>query len=110
MEDDVPPLQVTTDWLQYQLKAILSKQDDMENRLHHCNLRFVGLPEGSEGLDPPSFLENLLITNFGREAFSSTFVVERAHRLVTRPPPPGAPPHTFIAKLLNYRDHLAPYS
>lgn len=37
-------------------------------------------------------------------AFSSTFVVERAHHLAAKPPPAGAPPRTFIAKLLNYRD------
>lgn len=76
----------------------------MENRLSRCNLRFVGLPERSEGSDPPTFLENLLITTFDREAFSFTFVVEHAHRLAERPPPSGAPPRPFIAKLLNYRD------
>lgn len=32
------------------------------------------------------------------------FVVERAHRMPARPPPQGAPPRTFIAKLLNYKD------
>lgn len=104
VEDDISPLQVTTERLQYQLNVALSKQDDMENRLRRCNLRFVGLPEKAEGSDPPTFLENLLINNYGREAFSSTFVVERAHRLAARPPAPGAPPRTFIAKLLNYRD------
>lgn len=104
VEDGVHPLQVTTEQLQYQLIAVLSKQDDMENRLRRCNLRFVGLPERSEGTGPPTFLENLLIKMFGREAFSSTFVVERAHCLSAKPPPNGAPPCTFIAKFLNYRD------
>lgn len=101
-EDDIHPLQITTE--QHQLNAVLSKQDDMENRLRRCNLRFVGLPERSEGADPPTYLENLLIKTFGRDAFSSTFVVERAHRLAAKPPPAGAPPRTFIAKFLNYRD------
>lgn len=104
VEDDIHPLQISTEQLQHQLSTVLSKQDEMENRLRRCNLRFVGLPEKAEGTDPPTFLENLLIQTFGREAFSSTFVVERAHRLAARPPLAGAPPRTFIAKLLNYRD------
>lgn len=104
VEDDLHPLQISTEQLQHQLSMVLSKQDEMENRLRRCNLRFVGLPEKSEGADPPTFLENLLIKTFGREAFSSTFVVERAHRLAARPPPARAPLRTFIAKLLNYRD------
>lgn len=61
VEDEMPPLQQATDHIQQQLHSILSKQDDMENRLRRCNLRFVGLPEGS---DPPAFLENLLISTF----------------------------------------------
>lgn len=43
VDDEIPPLQVTTERLQYQLNAVLSKQDDTENRLRRCNLRFVGL-------------------------------------------------------------------
>lgn len=107
MEDQLPPLQVTTECLQHQLNAVLAKQDDMENRLRRCNLHFVGIPEGSEGTDAPSFLENLLTTTFGRAEFSTSFVVERAHRLAAKPPPPGAPPRTFIAKMLNFRDQDA---
>lgn len=52
-EDEMPPLQVTTERLQHQLNAVLAKQDDMENHLRRCNLQFVGLPEGAEGIDPP---------------------------------------------------------
>lgn len=79
----------------------------MENRLRRCNLRFVGLPEGLEGPDPPSFLENLLVNTFGRAEFSTSFVVERTHRLAPKPLPQGAPPRTFIAKMLNFRDRDA---
>lgn len=55
VEDDIPPLQITTEQLQHQLNVVLSKQDEMENRLRHCNLRFVGLPERLEGNRPPLF-------------------------------------------------------
>lgn len=56
VEDDMHPLQVTTEQLQHQFHTVLVKQDDMKNRLRRCNLRFVGLPEGSEGTDPLRFL------------------------------------------------------
>lgn len=107
VEDAIPPLQTTSERMQYQINQLLAKQDDMENRLRRCNLRFIGLPEGTEGKDPTTFLEQLLITTYGREAFSPTFAVERAHRMPARPPPQGAPPRTFIAKLLNYKDRDA---
>lgn len=107
VEDSVPPLQISTERIQHQLNAVLAKQDDMENRLRRCNLRFVGLPEGAEGSDPSTFLENLLTSTFGRAEFSTSFVVERAHRLASRPPPQGAPPRTFIAKMLNFWDRDA---
>lgn len=51
-EDELHPLQVTTEQLQHQLHMVLAKQDDMENSLRRCNLRFVGIPEGSGGTDP----------------------------------------------------------
>lgn len=60
MEDEIPPLQVTTERLQHQLNSVLGKQDDMENRHCHCNLRFVGLTERAEGPDPPCSLRTCL--------------------------------------------------
>lgn len=104
VEDALPPLQVGTDRMQLQINQLFAKQDDMENRLRRCNLRFIGLPEGAEGKDPTNFLEHLLVNTYGREAFSPLLAVERAHCMPARPPPPGAPPRTFIAKLLNYKD------
>lgn len=53
MEDSLPLLQNSMGDLQFQVSQLLQKQDDIENRLRHCNLRFVGLPEGVEGKDPP---------------------------------------------------------
>lgn len=50
------------------------------------------------------YVERLLITLFGREAFLQVLIVERAHRSLTNRSPPGAPPRPIIVKLLNYRD------
>lgn len=107
VEDTLHPLQNTQEDMQRQLQQLAQKQDDLENRTRRSNLRFIGLPEGSEGTDPATFLEQLLIKTYGREAFSTSFVVERAHRMPARRPPEGAPPRTFIAKLLNFRDRDA---
>lgn len=106
-EDTLYPLQHSQEDLQRQVQQLAQKQDDLENRARRSNLRFIGLPEGSEGSDPATFLEKLLIATYGRDAFSATFVVERAHRMPARCPPEGAPPRTFIAKLLNLRDRDA---
>lgn len=72
----IHPLQHTNDNVQCQLQQLSAKQDDMENRLRCCNLRFIGLPEKAEGTDSADFLENLVITTYGREAFSIMFAVE----------------------------------
>lgn len=51
--------------------------------------------------------QKLLCDTYGREAFSPIFVIECAHRMTGRPPPAVAPPRTFIAKFLNFRDRDA---
>lgn len=86
-----------------EIQQLLLKQDDLENRARRNNLRFIGLPEGAEGASPATFLEELLVTTYGRAEFSQAFIVERVHRMPAKKPPPGAPPRVFIAKFLNYR-------
>lgn len=93
VEDVIPPLQTSSNRMQRQIDQLFSKQDEMKNRLRRCNLRFIGLPEGAEGKDPSTFLEQLLITAYGREAFSATLaVVERGLAcqpdLLHQEPPP----------------------
>lgn len=70
VEDVLLPLQAGSDRMQRQINQLLAKQDDMENQLRRCNLRFIGLPQRAEGKDPTTFLEQLLITTYGRDAFS----------------------------------------
>lgn len=106
-EDRLYPLQHSQEDLQRQVQQLAQKQDNLENRTCRSSLWFIGLPEGSEGSDPATFLEKLLIATYGRDAFLATFVVEQAHHMPARRPPKGAPPRTFIAKLLNFRDRDA---
>ena len=55
VEDAIVPLQVSSDSMQLQINQILSKQDDKENRLQRCNLRFIGLPRELRAKNLPPF-------------------------------------------------------
>lgn len=90
--------------LQLQVKALQERAIDTENHLRRNNIRILGLPERAEGPRPAEFTEQLLSTLFSLGDMPPTFVVERAHRVPLLPPRPGAPPHPFLLRLLNYRD------
>lgn len=49
-----------------------------------------------------------MIKTLGLADVSTTFAVERAHRISFRSLKPGAPPRLFLMRLLNYtdRDHI----
>lgn len=100
-------VQESSDQANRLITQLQQKQDDLKNRMRGNNLRFIGLPEGTEGNNLATFLEDLLITTYEREAFSQSFAVERVHRMPAKKPPQGAPPRVFIAKFLNYKDRDA---
>lgn len=64
----------------------------------------VGLAEGAEGNNPTGFVEDMLRNLLPDARLSPHYTVERAHRIPPRPGPPGAPPRTFILRLLNFQD------
>lgn len=66
VEDAIPPLQMSSDRMKQHIHQLFSKQDVMENRLRRYNLHLTGLPEGAEGRETTTFLEQLLITSYGR--------------------------------------------
>ncbi|CAJ0925091.1 unnamed protein product [Ranitomeya imitator] len=103
IEDTITPMEAKLNKAAGSVNAWKQKADDLENRLRRNNIRIIGLPERSEGQQPEQFLEEWLKSTLG-DGFSSTFSVERAHRVPTRPLPPGAPPRPFLARLLNCRD------
>lgn len=90
--------------LKTKIRALEYKSEDAENRNRRNNLRIVGLVEGAEGKCPTEFIEGLLRSLLPGAQFSPFYAVERAHRIPPKPGPPGAPPHTFILKFLNFRD------
>lgn len=91
IEDKLTPLLRDTQITARIARANKLKSDDIENHLLRNNIRIVGLPEKTEGRDPTEFVERWLMEVFGKEVFYS---VERAHKVPSRPLPPGHPPRT----------------
>ncbi|KAJ1173728.1 hypothetical protein NDU88_005554 [Pleurodeles waltl] len=85
------------------LQIIANKNEDLEARSRTNNLCIVGIPESTDTCHMEQYVERLLTTVVGREAFSKILVVERAHGALMTKLPPGAPPRPIIARLLNYR-------
>lgn len=107
MEDHLQPIAQDTRAALQLARDANDRAEDLENRLRHNNVRIVGLPEKVEGKDPAAFVENWLIEIFGKNAFSPFFAVECRYRVPSRPPPPGGPPRSILARLLHYQDREA---
>lgn len=53
-------LQAKVTQFEKQVTDMADHIDDLENRSRRCNLRVVGLPEGTEGKDAVTFMETWL--------------------------------------------------
>ena len=106
-EDDVVQLGTRTNFLESQIKLLIERADELENRSRRNNVRIVGLIEEEEGRDACTFLENWIPSILGMS--DTTLALERAHRIgpqpqkVTDPNVTLPPPRTLITKFLNYR-------
>lgn len=76
---------------------------DLQDRNRRCNLRLVGLPEGSEKDDPLGFLKRSLPAWLPSLA-GKEIEVEQAHRVYTRLSSDRVKPRVFLFKLLRYTD------
>ena len=97
IEKTCKELQATNDSLRW-------KVGDLEGRSRRLNLKFVGIPEGAEKGRPTAFVEGLITTLFGHDAFSRPVEVDRAHRILKPRPAAGERPRTLIAKTHRYQD------
>lgn len=86
------------------LPVIATKNEDLEARSRRNNIRVIGIPESTNTGRMEDYIEKLLLESIGKDAFSSQFIVERAHRTLGPHPVPGSPPRPIIARLLKYRD------
>ncbi|XP_018425358.1 PREDICTED: LINE-1 type transposase domain-containing protein 1 [Nanorana parkeri] len=104
LEDTTTPLLSDVKTALHDISAHTLKMDDVENRLRRNNIRAVGIPERTEGANATDYMESWLCEVFGKTYLSPLFAVERAHRVPSRPLPPGNPPRPMLIRLLNYRD------
>uniref|UniRef100_H3AXH2 L1 transposable element RRM domain-containing protein n=1 Tax=Latimeria chalumnae TaxID=7897 RepID=H3AXH2_LATCH len=89
-----------------EVHRLSEKCDDLENRARHSNLRLIGLPEGTEGKGPISFMESLLVEVLGESTFPSKVEIERAHQALRPRPGEGERPRMMIFKLLCFPDKV----
>lgn len=105
---DIKPQVVQTDKrvqkLLNRVEFLEERTEDAKGRARRNNVHVVGLPEGKEGRDPTSYVENRLCDLLPEGVLSPHFVVEQAHRVPARPPPTGSNLRPFLIRLLNYRD------
>uniref|UniRef100_A0A3P9LNL4 L1 transposable element RRM domain-containing protein n=1 Tax=Oryzias latipes TaxID=8090 RepID=A0A3P9LNL4_ORYLA len=106
VEDECCVLKGKVEDLEKRNKALEDKLVDMETRSRLNNIRVVGLPEGAEGPDPCSFLENWLADALDMGPLRSPLVLERAHRVGPRRAT-GDPPRPLIMRFLNYKQKVA---
>lgn len=104
LEDRLEPMQRDVRRHNQLLAALEDKSDDLENRLRRNNVRLVGVPEKVEGSNPTEYFESWLRNTIGKDHLTPLFAVERAHRVPTRPLPPGAPPRSVLIRILHFRD------
>lgn len=60
---------------------LVTKSEDVENRLRHNNVRVLGLLEGAEGDRTAEFTERFFKKLLNITEVSPTYAAERAHRV-----------------------------
>ena len=105
-EDNLTELQKQVKSLVNENSYLRDKIEDAENRSRAYNLRFLHVPEKSEGQDIIGFMRSLIHLLLGEENFTTPPVIERAHRSPTtlQPNEPNAGPRPILVKLLSLHD------
>ncbi|KAJ1112148.1 hypothetical protein NDU88_000416 [Pleurodeles waltl] len=104
LQSEIDTLKASVAILEAKTHKLEVRVEDAEGRARRCNLRIVGFPKGMEGANVETFLEDWICKTLPDAPLSAVFVVECVHRALQALPPPGAPPRTIIARVLNYRD------
>ncbi|RXN17961.1 putative transposase element L1Md-A101/L1Md-A102/L1Md-A2 [Labeo rohita] len=88
--------------LQTENRDLKLKLDDLENRSRRQNVRIIGIPEGSEGHNPVTFVSSMLTELFGEDAFERPPEIDRAHRVGQKPQRNSFPRH-MVVRLHKYQ-------
>lgn len=83
------------------------KADEAENRSRSNNLRFVNVPERSEGTDMIGFIVQLISLLLGSDNFATPPVIERAHRTPAfNTNTKAKSSRSILAKFLHFQDKI----
>lgn len=91
-------------YLEKQVHDMREHIDDLDNRGRRCNIRIVGLPEGSEGSDPVKFFERWIPEFLQMDTKAGRLKLDRAHRSLALKPGTGQRPRPLIVKFHNFTD------
>ena len=90
--------------LEKQVRDMFEHIDDLDNRGRRCNVRVVGIPEGSEGTNPVEFLETWIPEHLQMTVKDGRLKLDRAHRSLAPKPSQNQRPRPFILKFHNFQD------
>ena len=100
LEESDKKLQANPPARRDELEGLKEKLVDMEDRHRRNNLRFIGIPEGSEQDDMLSYLRKILSQLLGIASPPDGWDIERAHRALAPRPPSTERPRPVIARFM----------
>jgi hypothetical protein len=110
-EDRIAGIETTTESLQAkvtslekQVSGMLDHIDDLDNRGRRCNIRVVGLTEGTEGADPVRYMEKWIPDYLKLTSKGGRVKLDRAHRSLAPKPGSNQRPRPIILKLHTFSD------
>uniref|UniRef100_A0A8C1NAK6 L1 transposable element RRM domain-containing protein n=1 Tax=Cyprinus carpio TaxID=7962 RepID=A0A8C1NAK6_CYPCA len=101
-EDNISDLGKRIKTLESENAYLRDKVDDAENCNRAYNLRFIHVPEESEGKDICGFISSLIQQLFGKESFTTPPAIERAHRSPMHRTKDSARPRVILKKQFEY--------
>lgn len=104
VENSTESLHATVAVLQKKVNEMTAHIDDLENRGRRCNLRLLGLPEGTEGSDPVRFFEKWLPDYLKITTKAGRIKLDRAHHSLVSLQGPAQRPRPVIIKFHNFTD------
>lgn len=105
-EDNIDDLIKRVQTLEKENAYLKDKVDDAENRSRSFNLRFINVPEKSEGRDTIAFFNQLIPLLLGKENFPTVPVIQRAHRSPTLSSSTRSAPRPILVKFLHFQDKV----
>ncbi|KAK7918730.1 hypothetical protein WMY93_010014 [Mugilogobius chulae] len=102
LEDEQASMKANPAATQTDIQAMINRLAILEDRARRKNLRFVGIPEGSEKGDMIAFLNNFVATALDLHPPPGGFEMDRAHRIGSRTSADTS--RTIIACLLRFQD------